>query len=315
MDNDALSLINGAAPAQPAAPPVNPMAPTPQVQPEAAAQVGVAMQAGAAMQMGATGAPVAGQPGVAAQPVMPQMQVPVQPTPVSPMAATALPEGAAEAEAKKNDLSGLIKTIAIVILSLIAATFIGLFIWMTTQYNEVSTDVNGQINAAVAEAVDENTMALEMEFAEREKEPYRDFMGPEDYGGLSFKYPKTWSLYIAKDAANGGDYRAYFNPIEVEEVAATTINALRLTIRDTAFDAVAAEYQKFVEKAKSTLSVQAVTVAGVAANRYTGTIPNTDLEGIIVIFKIRDKTVILQTDSLLLQPDFDRVLETIQFNA
>lgn len=231
----------------------------------------------------------------------------------SPMAATAIPEGA-DPE-KRNDIAGLIKTIVIVILSLIAVTFVGLFIWMTTQYNEVSTDVNGQINAAVAAAVDENTMAMEMEFAEREKEPYRDFSGPEDYGGLSFKYPKTWSLYVAKDAANGGDYHAYFNPIEVDEVSNTTINALRLTIRDTAFDTVTAEYQRYVERPHSTFSVQSVTVAGVAANRYTGTILNTELEGIVVIFKIRDKTAILQTDSMLFEADYNRLLETIHFNA
>lgn len=306
MENDALSLINGTTPVQPAAPPVNPLAPEgSQQSPVPVAGQMASGQAVSGQTMTTQAMPQQGVPGMT-QPGIPPVQT-------NPMAATAIAADAGSE--RRNDLSGLIKTIAIVILSLIAATFIGLFIWMTTQYNEVSTDVNGQIDVAVAAAVDENTMAMEMEFAEREKEPYRDFSGPADYGGISFKYPKTWSLYVAKDASNGGDYQAYFNPIEVNEVSPTTINSLRLTIRDAAFDTVTADYQRYVEQLNSKLSVQAVTVAGTAANRYTGKLLNTELEGIVVIFKIRDKTAILQTDSLLFQADFDRLLETVRFNA
>ena len=35
----------------------------------------------------------------------------------------------------------------------------------------------------------------------------------------------------------------------------------------------------------------------------------------IVIFKIRDKTAILQTDSMLFIDDFNKLLDTVQFNA
>lgn len=215
----------------------------------------------------------------------------------------------------KKDNSGLIKTIVIIIVSLIALTFIVLFVWILVKYNDVSEDVEGQIAVAVAAAEEEKAMELEAEFAEREKAPYRDFAGPVDYGQLSFKYPKTWSLYIAKDAANGGDYEAYFAPIEVYAPSKTTINALRLTIRDKDFAAVAEEYQKAMERKDANLSMETTTVAGVTANRYTGKIPNTDLIGIIVIFKIRDKTAVLQVDSVLFESDFDRLLSTVKFNA
>lgn len=214
-----------------------------------------------------------------------------------------------------KDTNGLIKTVVIVILTLVSLTFIGLFVWMLLQYNDVKTDVDGQINVAVSKAVDEKAMAMEEEFLEREKEPYRDFAGPADYGELSFKYPKTWSVYVASDASKGGDYEAYFNPIEVNTVSKDTINALRVTIRDKAYDDVIAEYNRYLEKKDSNLSVQAVTVAGTSASRYTGNIPNTDLNGIIVIFKIRDKTAILQTDSMNFESDFNKLLETVSFNA
>ncbi len=214
-----------------------------------------------------------------------------------------------------KDNSGLIKTIAIVVISLIAATFIGLFIWIFLQYSEVSNDVDGQIAVAVAKAKDEQASQLEAEFAEREKLPYKTFSGPVDYGQLTFNYPKTWSVYVAADASNGGDYEAFFNPTQVNTVAKDTINALRLTIRDDSFDDVAEEYQKFMDRKDSNLTMQAATINDIPVNRYTGTIPGTDLNGVIVIFKIRDKTAVFQTDSMLFEGDFDAVLETVTFNA
>lgn len=215
----------------------------------------------------------------------------------------------------KKDIAGLIKTIVIIIVSLIAVTFIGLFIWMYVQYSTAEDDIEERIAVKVADAEVEKATEMELEFAEREKDPYRDFVGPADYGQLSFKYPKTWSVYVEEDAASGGDYSAYFNPIQVNTVARDTINALRVTIRDKSFEDVAAEYQRYMDRKDSDLAVESVTVAGAAANRYTGTIPDTDLSGVIVIFRIRDKTVILQTDSMLFVEDFDRLLTTIQFNA
>lgn len=222
---------------------------------------------------------------------------------------------------QKKDVAGLVKTIVIIVVSLIAVTFIGLFIWMFVQYNDVQTDIEGQINVAVAEAKDQQAMEDETEFLEREKYPYKTFSGPVDYGQLTFEYPKTWSVYVAADAASGGDFNAYFNPIQVDAVGEDTINALRVTIRNDSFDDVTAEYQKAMDRKDSNLTVESVTIGDaeknstVTANRYTGTIPNTDLSGYIVVFKIRDKTAILQTDSVLFKEDFDKLLETVVFNA
>ena len=216
---------------------------------------------------------------------------------------------------KKSATTGLIKTIVIIILALVSVTFVGLFVWMNLQYIDVSTDVEGQIASAVTEARREQEEKDLAQYAEDEKYPLRSFVGPVDYGQLSFEYPKTWSVYVGADAAKGGDYNAYFNPLVVEPVAPTTVNALRVTILDKAFETVVAEYQKYLDKKDSDLSVEAVTVGGVAANRYTGTIPNTELSGVVVIFKIRDKTAILQTDAMAFVDDFDKLLATVQFNA
>ena len=260
------------------------------------------------------------QPMQSAQPmqVAQPMQMPdVNTNPVTgaPMMQTSISSNQAP---YRNDASSLVKTILIVALSLVSVTFIGLFIWMFTQYSSAREDVDGQIADAVVVAVDENTTKLESEFAEREKYPFQTFAGPADYGELTFEYPKTWSVYVAKDASNGGDFEAYFNPVEVKEVSNETIDSLRLTIKDRAFDDVADEYQRELEGEAPNLSLNAVTIgkdSKINANRYTGKIPNTEHSGIIVIFKIRDKTVIMQTDSVLFEKDFNALLASVRFNG
>lgn len=251
-------------------------------------------------------------PAMAAQPIPDVQQNPVTGQPMIMQApAPVIPD-------PKRDVKSLLKTIAIIALSLVSLTFIGLFIWMFVQYDEARTNVDGQIAAAVVTAVDENTTKLENDFAEREKYPFESFAGPADYGELTFKYPKTWSVYVAKDAHNGGDFEAYFNPKEVNEVSNETIAALRVAIRDRAFDDVAGEYQRELEGDEPNLRLESVTIGlnnNITANRYTGKIPGTEFTGYIILFKIRDKTVIMQTDSVLFEGDYNTLLSTVEFNA
>ncbi len=218
----------------------------------------------------------------------------------------------------KRDTKSLIKTIVIIALSLISVTFIGLFIWMFVQYDDARTNVDGQIASAVVKAVDENTTKLENEFAEREKYPFQTFAGPADYGELTFEYPKTWSVYVAKDAHNGGDFEAYLNPVEVNEVSNETLMALRVKILNTPFDDVVKTYQGDLEGETPKLRLESVNIgqdSKIAANKYIGMLPGTEFNGFVVVFKIRDKTAIIQTDSVLFEGDYNQLLSSVRFNA
>ncbi len=254
---------------------------------------------------------------------MPPMQPtqPIQPAMSNNMAPNGMPmvQQVQLAPVQKKDIAGLVKTIVIIVVSLIAATFIGLFIWMTLQYNESKTDLDGKIDAAVAKAKDEQASKMEAEFLEREKYPYTVFSGPVDYSQLSFEYPKTWSVYVDKAAtsAEGGDYNAYLNPVQVDSVGEETINALRVTIIDEDISKITEKYKKEMEKKDSNLTMESVTIGvnnNITANRYTGKIPKTELNGFIIVFKMRDKTAILQTDSVLFRAEFDKLLGTVNFN-
>ena len=253
-------------------------------------------------------------PGVAPQ--MPEMEQ--NPITGQPM----MMQSAGQVVVEKKDHKALIKTIAIIALSLTTVTFIGLFLWMFTEYSTIKTDVDGQIAEAVKEATDENTTKLEEQFAVREKNPYLTFAGPVDYGSLTFEYPRTWSVYIANDAAQGGDFEAYLNPVQVNTVSNSVINAVRVKIINRAFDSVAADYLPALEAGRDgsppAMRLESVTIGqenNIVANRYIGIIPDTEFEGYVILFKLRDKTVLLQTDSVLFEGDFNTLLSTVRFDA
>ena len=202
----------------------------------------------------------------------------------------------------------LIATIGLIVLSLGA---IAAAAWGILNYTEQKTNVDGKVNVAVITAKKEQADSDEAKFAEREKEPNRQFVGPDDYGRLTFDYPKTWSAYINKDAMQGGVYEAYLNPVSVPPVSATQQYALRVTIEAKSYEAVIASYESLVKKGD--LRSSAVSVDGNNGTRIDGSFSK-DIRGSAVIYKIRDKTVTLRSDADTFKTDFNALIATIKFN-
>ena len=219
----------------------------------------------------------------------------------------------AERIARAKNRVDLLKTIGLIVVSLLAVLFIGLFIWMTLKWSEASTNVQGKIDVAVAEAKNQLQAKLENEFAEKEEYPFLTFSGPADFGSLTFEYPKNWSVYIPDDASRGGEFNAYLNPGQVNVVSDTTIMALRVSIRTEQIDSVLEDYNRKVQDGEMTVASKVVNKINV--NVFTGKLDN-DYQGIVCIFKIRDKTAILRTDSSnVFRENFEKILSTIRFNS
>ena len=202
----------------------------------------------------------------------------------------------------------LITTIGLIVLSLGA---IAAAVWAYMSYTEQKTNVDGKIDVAVITAKKDQADSDEAKFAEREKEPNRQFVGPDDYGRLTFNYPKTWSVYVNKDASIGGSYEAYLNPKSVPAVSASQQYSLRVTIEEKNYDTVIASYSSLVKKGD--LRSSAVSVDGNNGTRLDGSFSK-DIRGSAVVYKIRDKTVMLRTDADTFKPDFDALITTVKFN-
>lgn len=201
--------------------------------------------------------------------------------------------------------------IAIIGLSLLVVVTGSLAIWAYLNYNEQKTNVEGRIDLAVAEAKKEQADEDEQKFTEREKEPNRQFVGPDDFGRLTFDYPKTWSVYVAKDGSSGNRYEAFLNPVTVPPVSNTQQFALRVVIEQKSYDDVLSSYESLVEKGD--LRSSAVSSQGHNGTRLDGNFSE-NIRGSAVLFRVRDKTITLRTDADTFRPDFDKLIQTIDFN-
>lgn len=204
-----------------------------------------------------------------------------------------------------------LSTVVISILAVLFAVAGSLAIWSYVQYSEQKTDVDGKIDLAVSKAEKVQAELDEVKFAEREKEPNRQFVGPTDYGRVSFSYPKTWSVYVAQDGKKSNKYEAYMNPIVVPTVSGKQKFALRVLIEEKDVSRVLDQYSGLIKKGD--LKSSAFNAKGVGGTRFDGLFKN-DMRGSAVIFKIRDKTLTIQTDANTFRPDFDKLIKTIEFN-
>jgi hypothetical protein len=210
----------------------------------------------------------------------------------------------------------------------IATTIIGLGLggWALYNYLDQKNNVDAKVSTAVTDAVKEKGDKDAAAFLEKEKQPNRQFAGPDDYGRLAFDYPKTWSIYVDQDTSSGDTYKAYFNPVSVPPVKETTQYALRVTIEQKDIEKVIAGYDNLVKKGD--LKVSAVKVDGSDGTRLDGSFTK-DIRGAAVVFKIRDKTVTIRTDAETfirnktaldgtnapaVPGDFDALVSTITFN-
>ncbi|HEU4830665.1 MAG TPA: hypothetical protein VFS65_00660 [Candidatus Saccharimonadales bacterium] len=203
------------------------------------------------------------------------------------------------------------KTLVIIGLSIFLVAAIGLGVWAFVNYIDQKTDVDTRVDTAVAAAEKAQADADEAKFAEREKEPNRQFVGPDDYGRVTFDYPKTWSVYVNKDVTRGGTYEAYLNPVLVPPVSAVQQYALRVVIEEKDYDKVLANYDADVKAGD--LKASSVSANSVNGTRIDGTFSK-DIRGSAVIFKIRDKTLTIRTDANTFTKDFDALIKTIKFN-
>lgn len=207
--------------------------------------------------------------------------------------------------------AGNIMMILAIVFGVLTVGLVTLSIMLFMQYSDQKSDVDSKIAVAVADAKRSQSESDETKFAEREKEPNRQFVGPDDYGRLTFSYPKTWSVYVATDIIKGGTYQAYFYPGVIPPVSSDQRFALRVVIEEKNYDDVVKQYDTKVKSGD--LSSSATSANGVSGTRLDGSFSKT-IRGAVVIYKVRDKTVSVFTDADTFKPDFDTITKTIKFN-
>ena len=202
--------------------------------------------------------------------------------------------------------------IAVILLSLALIGTIAFGAWSFMQYTDYKTNFDSKAELAVSEAKKEQAEIDEVKITKEREEPNRQFVGPADYGRVTFDYPKDWSVYEATNVSVGsGTYQAYLNPIVVPPVDNEQKYAIRVIIDDRNIDTVLTEYES--EVTDGNLKTSSININGVPGTRIDGNFSKT-LRGSAVIFKIRDKTLTIRTDSKTFEEKFNKIVETIKFN-
>jgi hypothetical protein cdiviTM7_01856 len=201
----------------------------------------------------------------------------------------------------------MVGTISCLILFLIAGS---LAIWAYMQYSHEKSNVDSKVAIEVAKGKSEQAESDQKKFSEEAKNPRIEFVGPSEYGRVSFMYPKTWSVYIENDGSNRGDYKAYLNPVAVPSASNKASRfALRLEIINKNLDTVLNDYQSRLKKGELTSS--STEFNGISATRIDGTFEK-ELRGSVVLMKVRDKTIRFSTDADTFKPDFQTILGTVK---
>ncbi len=196
-----------------------------------------------------------------------------------------------------------------IITGFVVVLLTGASVWLFSQYTHYKNNSDADVAKAVEIAKTEQAKADEANFLEREKTPYRTFTGPGDLGSISFQYPKTWSSFTAK---NVGALEAYLHPDPVPPTAVTQPFAVRITVEDRPYDTVIKTYDGLVKKGD--LRTNPYTTNGFSGIRFDGRFTK-DREGSAVLFKVRDKTLTVASDSSTFKNDFnDIILKSLKFS-
>lgn len=232
--------------------------------------------------------------------------------PNRPMAPMPAPEYQSASQ-MKHDHGKLWLITSIILIVLLLGT-IGFAVWAFLERQEYKDNVDGIVATEVEQAVTTNTLALEEEFLEREKEPLTDYTSPAAYGSVRVEYPKTWSAYIREEANNNLPIEGYFHPRFVPDERGDELIALKVEVRNQSYERVLSSFDGAARSNRVTVSpIEAKNVDGVVGSRIDGEVER-NVQGSVVLFELRDKTLILTTQSTEFKGDFDSIiLENLTF--
>ena len=253
-----------------------------------------------------------GQP--MAGPQMPQQTMPAPNMNVGAAPVVAQP-GVAAIPVQQERKSSVVEIVILVIVCLIAAGAIVVAVVFFMKWNELKVNHDADIESAKAAVIAEQEEIANKKIADAAKEPNQEWTGPVDYGSISFQYPKNWSVYVAKDGENSSDYEAYFNPRSLSALTDTNSRyALRFIIRNRQYADITKTYQNKVKTNKMTSQTFSADSEAISGMRFEGEL-GSNMRGTVVVFKINDKTAILQTDSDANIEDFEKILTTLRRNS
>jgi hypothetical protein len=185
----------------------------------------------------------------------------------------------------------------------------GGFVWAFMERGTYKDHSDKKAAEAVTKANKELSDAKDKEFAEKEKNPLKEYKTPAVYGSVSVLYPKTWSAYVAEmPNVPATPIDGYFHPNFVPGLATNTAYALRVEVLGKEYAKALKEFDNDVKAGRVKVAAyQAPKVPTVTGSRIDGEIQK-DQKGTVILLPLRDKTISISTHSPQFANDFNSIV-------
>ncbi len=220
---------------------------------------------------------------------------------------------------RKPDQRGSVVSIIMIVFSVIALIGLAAFGgWAYMSRQDYKDNVDTKIAEAVDAARKDEQAKKDIEFAEREKQPFTSYTGPSTAGSIKLTYPKTWSAYIDESGSGNMPINGYFYPGFVPNVIDRDVQfPLQVQVKNATYDDEMHIYETLINsgavKASPFRAAQVQSVLGIRLDgKYVQ--GNDKIDGSLVILPLRDKTIEISTQTQTYMADFnDTVLANLTF--
>lgn len=197
-----------------------------------------------------------------------------------------------------------ILVIPLIICGTLLVGALGFGAWAYVQAQDYKTNFDEKVAGAVEVAVDRAKTEKDNEFLEREKNPYKVYSSPAQYGSYSFQYPKTWSVY---ENEQNNSLVVLMQP-ELVSANPATAYSLKIEVLNTPYDASLQQLDPVIRSGKATVAAFALAkVPTVVGLRADGQIDQ-NKTGSTIFLPLRDKTIKVSAESQDRIKDFNTII-------
>jgi hypothetical protein len=191
--------------------------------------------------------------------------------------------------------------------------------WAFTSRQDYKSNSDAKAAAAVELAKQHEDVLKQKEYDEKEKNPLKTWNGPEAYGSLVLKYPKTWSGYVATASsatANSNNLvDAYFTPDVLPSITdqASTF-ALRIQVLNQSYADVLERFSQKSQDAPTVAAYSLPQLPKIVGVKVTGAVNDKD-NVTMVVLPLRAQTIELWTEGPQYVDDFNNnILKYFSFS-
>lgn len=197
--------------------------------------------------------------------------------------------------------------IPLIVILLFFLSTAGFAVWAFMERQDYKNNSDQKAAAAAAEQKEATQAEEAAKYAEEAKNPLKTFVGPSDFGSVTFQYPKTWSGYIIR----GGNtpLNGFFHPDLVPNVESDANSfALRVAVVEQSYNKILDGYNGDAKDGTVTVSPYASPkVEGAIGTRIDGEIVK-GKRGSMVIFPVRNVTLEVWTEAEQYLNDFNNII-------